>query len=143
MASQKELLRQRQFAPLLRLDHTLNGAILLGLDGYIIEIQARAMEVMKEPCSVASATSITGMATGAVKECLNRIAGAFAKLGIANSDVEILINLAPADLPKYGTWLDLPLAIIMLQAAGILPDLPETKEGDFILLRDFRLRGGG
>jgi hypothetical protein len=34
-------------------------------------------------------------------------------------------------------WLegfDLPLAIIMLQAAGVLPDLPENLKGDFILV---------
>ena len=33
--------------------------------------------------------------------------------------------MLPPDVPKDGTWLDLPLAIIMLQAAGYLPDLPE------------------
>ena len=33
-------------------------------------------------------------------------------------EVQILVNLAPADLQKEGTWLDLPLAIILLQAAG-------------------------
>lgn len=112
----------------------MNGAILLGLDGHIIEIQARAIEVLRGPCSVPQATTITGMATGAVREVLQRISGAFAKLGIPDSNVQILVNLAPADLPKYGTWLDLPLAIIMLQASGHLPDLPEHKEGDFILM---------
>lgn len=141
MATRKALERQRQFAHLLKLDHTLNGSILLGLDGHIIEIQARAVEVLKYPTKVTSATSITGMATGAVKECLSRIAGAFSKLGIPDSDVQILINLAPADLPKYGTWLDLPLAIIMLQACGYLPDLPESKEGDFIIMGEIGIHG--
>jgi len=124
VAMQKLQRRQRQFGHLLKRDHTLNGAILLGLDGHIIEIQARATEVVRRPCSISEATSITGMATGAVREVRQRISGAFAKLGIPQSDVKILINLAPADLPKYGTWLDLPLAIIMLQASGYLPDLP-------------------
>lgn len=126
--------RQRRFGHLLKCDHTLNGAILLGLEGHIVEIQGRAIEVLNRPCSVTQATSITGMATGAVREVLQRVGGAFAKLGVAQSDVKILVNLAPADLPKYGTWLDLPLAIIMLQAAGHVPDLPDHKEGDFILM---------
>ena len=134
MTTQKVQHRQRQFDHLLKLDHTLNGAILLGLDGHIIEIQARAIEVLRRPCPLPQVTTITGMATGAVREVLQRIGGAFAKLGIPQSDVQVLINLAPADLPKYGTWLDLPLAIIMLQASGYLPDLPEYKEGDFILM---------
>lgn len=74
------------------------------------------------------------MAGFAVSEALDRIAGAFAKLQIPDPEVEILINLVPADLLKEGTWLDLPLAIIMLQAAGVLPDLAEHLEGDFVLI---------
>lgn len=134
-------LRQREHGHLLRLDHTLNGAILMGLDGHLIEVQARATEVRRDSIPVAQATTISGMATGAVKEVLKRIGGAFAKLGIPNSEVDILINLAPADLPKYGTWLDLPLAIIMLQASGYLPDLPDCKEGDFILIGEIGIHG--
>lgn len=141
MCSQKALLREREFGPLLKRDHTLNGAILIGLEGHLIEIQARATEVRRAPCPVTQATTITGMATGAVRECLQRIGGAFSKLGIPQSDVEILINLAPADLPKYGTWLDLPLAIIMLQASGYLPDLPDFREGDFVLMGEIGIHG--
>ncbi len=141
MATQKLQQRQRQFGNLLRLDHTLNGAILYGLDGHIIEIQARATDVLRKPLSVPEATTITGMATGAIREALQRIGGAFAKLNIPPSDVDILVNLAPADLPKYGTWLDLPLATIMLQAAGHLPDLPDHKEGEFILMGELGIHG--
>ncbi len=141
MATKKLQQRQRQFQDLLKRDHTLNGAILFGLDGNIIEIQARATEVLRKPCPVPDATSITGMATGAIREVLQRIRGAFAKLNVPPSNVEILVNLAPADLPKYGTWLDLPLAIIMLQAAGQLPDLPDHKEGEFILMGELGIHG--
>jgi magnesium chelatase family protein len=55
--------------------------------------------------------------------------------------VQILINLAPADLLKDGTWLDLPLAVIMLQASGELPDLSDASEGDFILMGEVGLHG--
>lgn len=133
--------RQRDLQDLLKRDHTLNGGLLFGLDGYIVEIQARAMEILREPEPIASVTRITGMAGGAIRESLDRIRGAFNKNGILNSDVEILVNLAPADLPKDGTWLDLPLAIIMLQAAGILPDLPDHKEGDFVLMGELGIHG--
>ena len=134
MAIRNAQRRERQYGDLLRLDHTLNGAILIGLDGHVVEIQARATAVRRSPVPVCRATKITGMASGAVRECLDRISGAFSKLGIPDSNVDVLINLAPADLPKYGTWLDLPLAIIMLQAMGHLPDLPDHKEGEFILM---------
>lgn len=133
---------------LLTRDHSLNGGILFGLDGYIVEIQARAMSVLKKPApwhgtapGKAPAVKISGMARGAIQESLDRIAGSFAKLGIIDTEVDILVNLVPADLPKEGTWLDLPLAIILLQAAGKLPDLPEHREGDFILLGELGIHG--
>jgi len=141
MPTKKIEKRKAQYKHLLKLDHTLNGAILLGLDGHIIEIQARATEVLRTETSLTQATRVTGMATGAVRESLQRISGAFSKLDIPESNVEILINLAPADLPKYGTWLDLPLAIIMMQAAGHLPDLPDHKEGEFILMGEIGIHG--
>jgi len=126
---------------LLSRNHTLNGGILYGLDGYIIEIQARAIEVLHSEVPWSSAVRISGMARGAISEALDRIAGAFSKLRIPKPEVEILINLAPADLPKEGTWLDLPLAVIMLQAAGILPDLPDHREGDFVLMGELGIHG--
>lgn len=124
-----------------RRDHTLNGGILVGIDGYIIEVQARAIEVLRKPVDWSFATSISGMALGSVREALARIRGAFAKLEIGNPQVEILINLAPADVLKLGTWLDLPIAIIMLQAAGFLPDLPDHMEGDYVLMGELGIHG--
>lgn len=141
MGTRKAADREREFADLLRRDHTLNGGVLLGIEGHFIEIQARATEVLARPKSVTDAATITGMATGAVRESLQRIAGAFAKLAIPKSEVEILVNLAPADLPKFGTWLDLPLAIILLQASGYLPDLPDHQEGDFVLMGEIGIHG--
>src|SRR5690349_16496476 len=83
---------------LLRRDHTLNGGILFGLEGHIIEIQARAMEVLKRPTSYRNAVSISGMARNCIWESLDRIAGAFAKLGIPDTEVEIQINLVPPSI---------------------------------------------
>src|SRR5262249_6264352 len=81
---------------LLKREHTLNGGILFGLEGYVIEIQARAMSLFKRPRAWREATSISGMAGGAVRESLDRISGAFAKLGYHDSEAKILINLVPA-----------------------------------------------
>lgn len=81
------------------------------------------------------------MAKGSVHEALDRIGGAFGKLGIPNSPARILINLAPASIEKGGSWLDLPLAVIMLQCAGILPDLPTQKEHSLILFGEVGIHG--
>jgi len=130
---------QAKLRELLKLDHNLLGGILFGLDGYQIKLEARAMEILREPCPVAHATSITGMPRECVREALSRIAGAFAKLSVPDTMVSILINLTPPDIPKDGTWLDLPLAIIMLQASGLLPDLPSHREDDFIIVGELGL----
>jgi len=137
----KKLKSATDLRELLKRDHTLNGGVLFGLNGYVIEIQARAMKVLSTPLPWREAVSISGMARGAIAEAVDRIAGAFQKFEIPDTPVEILINLAPADLPKEGAWLDLPLAIIMLQASGYLPDLPEYIEGDYILMGEVGLHG--
>jgi magnesium chelatase family protein len=133
--------RQRQLRELLTRDHALSDGILLGLDGYVIEVQARAMEVLRGPTPWPQATGVSGMAGVAVREATIRIAGALAKLQIPEPEVSIQINLTPASVLKEGSWLDLPLAIIMLQASGYLPDLPEHREGDYVLMGEVGLHG--
>ena len=98
----------------------------VGLDGLMIEIQARAMDLFPDGIPWQRALKITGMPTGAVREARDRIIGAFRACGIPDPQAEILINLTPPSVPKEGTWLDLPLAIIMLQAAGLLPELTRS-----------------
>jgi magnesium chelatase family protein len=126
---------------LLSRDHTLYGSILFGLDGHTITLEARARSVLRKPTPWKHATTLIGMARGAMEEALDRISGAFGKFQVPDPQVDILVNLAPADLPKEGTWLDLPIAIIMLQAAGILPDLAEDREGDFVLTGELGIHG--
>ena len=127
---------------LLGRNHSLNGAVLFGLDGLVIEIQARAMYLAPSGMAWRDAVKITGMPRGCIKEALDRISGSFKAAGIPDPQVSILINLTPPSVPKDGTWLDLPLAIIMLQAAGHLPDLPDQAEGDFVIVGELGLHGG-
>ena len=68
MAHQRSRERERPLRELLARDHTLNGGILFGLDGYVIEVQARAMEVLKRPAPWSAVTNISGMAGMAVRE---------------------------------------------------------------------------
>ncbi|WP_436716635.1 YifB family Mg chelatase-like AAA ATPase [Roseiconus lacunae] len=126
---------------LLQRDHSLNGAVLFGIDGHSVELQGRATKILKSPRPVTECVTITGMAKGPVYEAVMRIGGAFSKLGIKKSPVEILINLAPATLEKDGSWLDLPLAVLMLQVAGLLPDLPEQDEQRFLLVGEVGIHG--
>ena len=49
MQTQRTRETERRLNDLLTLDHSLNGGILFGLDGNLIEIQARAMKVLSKP----------------------------------------------------------------------------------------------
>lgn len=64
---------------------------------------------------------IVGLAQSAVREGRERIRAAAAQLGLHLPGLRITVNLAPADLPKTGAALDLPIMLGILCAKGDLP----------------------
>jgi magnesium chelatase family protein len=67
---------------------------------------------------------ISGLAEGAVREARERVRAAFRNSGFSFPQDRILINLAPAGLKKEGAALDLPIALSVMSAAGLVP-VPE------------------
>ena len=65
--------------------------------------------------------SIVGLADKAVGESKERVRAALSAIGLALPYQRITINLAPADLPKEGSHYDLPIALGLLSAMGVLP----------------------
>ncbi|WP_406735605.1 YifB family Mg chelatase-like AAA ATPase [Thioclava sp. GXIMD4215] len=65
--------------------------------------------------------SIVGLPDKAVSEARERIRAALGALAIALPLERITVNLAPADLPKTGAHYDLPIALALLAAMGIIP----------------------
>jgi magnesium chelatase family protein len=65
---------------------------------------------------------LVGLAAGAVKEARERIRAAIRNSGFEFPLDRVLINLAPADLPKEGAAYDLPMALALLGAASAIPD---------------------
>src|ERR1700690_587456 len=65
--------------------------------------------------------NIVGLADKAVAESRERVRAALAAIGLALPWKRITVNLAPADLPKEGSHYDLPIAIGLLAAMGVLP----------------------
>ncbi len=85
-----------------------------GVEGRIVEVQ----------CAVAPGVpsfTIVGLPDKAVSEARERIRAALAALSIALPSKRITVNLAPADLPKEGSHFDLPIALALLAALGLLP----------------------
>ncbi|MGZ5926210.1 MAG: YifB family Mg chelatase-like AAA ATPase [Rhizomicrobium sp.] len=65
--------------------------------------------------------NIVGLADKAVAESRERVRAALAAIGLALPYKRITVNLAPADLPKEGSHYDLPIALGLLAAMGVLP----------------------
>lgn len=66
--------------------------------------------------------SIVGLPQSAVRESKDRVKAAIQHMGLNFPQVKIIVNLAPADLPKRGGRFDLPIALGILQANGQLPE---------------------
>ena len=65
--------------------------------------------------------NIVGLADKAVAESRERVRAALSAIGLALPYKRITVNLAPADLPKEGSHYDLPIALGLLAAMGVLP----------------------
>ena len=65
--------------------------------------------------------NVVGLADKAVAESRERVRAALYAIGLALPYKRITVNLAPADLPKEGSHYDLPIAIGLLAAMGVLP----------------------
>jgi magnesium chelatase family protein len=63
---------------------------------------------------------IVGLADKAVTESRERVRAAFTGLGLALPK-RIVVNLAPADVKKEGSHYDLPIALGLMCAMGVLP----------------------
>ena len=66
--------------------------------------------------------SIVGLPQSAVRESKDRVKAAIVNAGLNYPMVRIVVNLAPADLPKQGGRFDLPIALGVLLATGQLPE---------------------
>lgn len=108
------------------------SACVYGIDAYLVEIEAdlssRGLPHF----------SMVGLPDAAVKESKDRIRAALKNIGFNFPLKQITINLAPADLKKEGSSFDLPIAIAILSAEGIIPIEPLK---DFILSGELSLDG--
>lgn len=99
----------------------MNGILGVTLRG----MEALPVEVEVEITGGLFSISIVGMADVAVKESRERVRAALRALGL-NLRGRISVNLAPADVPKEGALLDLPIALGMMAATGMLREPPRA-----------------
>lgn len=83
-------------------------------------LEARAVEVQVQLIPGLPAFNLVGLADKAVGESRERVRGAIAGMGLALPPKRIAVNLSPADLPKEGSHFDLPVALALLAAMGVI-----------------------
>ena len=88
---------------------------LQGLEGYLVDVQVDVSAGMPN-------WGVVGLPDTSVKEAKERVKTAIKNAGYEFPSRKIIVNLAPADTKKEGSFYDLPIAI------GILMDLGEIKE---------------
>lgn len=84
------------------------------------------------------AVTMVGLPEMAVRESKDRVRSAIINSGYAFPNRRVTINLAPADLPKDGARLDLPIAIGILAASG---QLDETALEKYEFIGELALNG--
>ena len=84
-------------------------------------VEAREVDVQVHIAGGSPIFAVVGLADKAVAESRERVRAALSAIGLALPPKRITVNLAPADVPKEGSHYDLPIALALLAAMGVLP----------------------
>ena len=85
----------------------IHSALPHGFDGRLVEVESDMNNGLP-------AFNIVGMANKTINEAKERVRSAIVNSGFCFPAKKITINLAPAELQKDGTYLDLPIALSIL-----------------------------
>lgn len=91
----------------------IKSVALTGFFGQIIEVETDMHAGLPS-------LQIVGMGNKAIDEARQRVRSAITNSGLNFPARKLTVNLAPAELPKDGTHLDLPIALSVLVASGQL-----------------------
>ncbi|RED15340.1 YifB family Mg chelatase-like AAA ATPase [Parasphingopyxis lamellibrachiae] len=101
-------------------------------------LEARAVEAQVQIAPGVPAFNLVGLPDKAVAESRERVRAAISAIGLALPPKRITINLSPADLPKEGSHYDLPIALGLLGAMGVID--AETLAG-YVVVGELGLDG--
>ncbi len=107
------------------------SAAVLGIDAFLIEVESNLE-------SQIPAFSTVGLPDSAVKESKERVYAAIKNSGFPFPKKRITINLAPADIKKEGSAFDLPIALGILAASGVVT---QNNLDKYVILGELSLDG--
>ncbi|MBN1277692.1 MAG: YifB family Mg chelatase-like AAA ATPase [Deltaproteobacteria bacterium] len=112
------------------LARVLSSAII-GIDAYIVEVEVDISHGLPSFATV-------GLAEGAVRESKERVKAAIKNSGYHFPSDRITVNLAPANIKKEGSAFDLPIAVGILAATGLVRRFSYS---DYLFLGELSLDG--
>ena len=90
------------------------SAAVSGIDGFIVHVEVDLSAGLP-------VFSTVGLPDAAVRESKDRVVAAVRNSGFDFPVRRVTVNLSPADVKKEGTAFDLPIAVGVLAAEGLLP----------------------
>ena len=109
----------------------VKSCALQGIEGVLVDVEVDVSNGLPS-------FELVGLPDSAVKESKERVRTAIKNSGLNFPLQRITVNLAPADLKKEGPAFDLPIAVALLQCAGVIP--PGALDG-FLLEGELSLDG--
>ncbi|WP_408998345.1 YifB family Mg chelatase-like AAA ATPase [Syntrophus buswellii] len=109
----------------------VSSATLVGIDSYPVVVEVDVARGLPQ-------FSTVGLPDAAVKESKDRIRAAIRNSGYSFPRNHVTVNLAPADIRKEGTGFDLPIALAVLSAEGVIPG---DGARDYMLMGELSLDG--
>ncbi|MBF0353022.1 MAG: YifB family Mg chelatase-like AAA ATPase [SAR324 cluster bacterium] len=107
------------------------SATVLGIDAHLIEVEVDVSFGLAQ-------FNIVGLPDGTIKESRDRVMSAIKNSGFEFPIRKVVVNLAPAHIRKIGSGFDLPIAVALLGAMGILP---AEKLAEFMVVGELSLDG--
>ncbi|MBQ3392119.1 MAG: YifB family Mg chelatase-like AAA ATPase [Lachnospiraceae bacterium] len=94
---------------------SITAGAVRGIDSYLIQVETDISDGLP-------IFSMVGYVGAEVREAGERVRVALRNYGVRLPPKRITVNLAPADIPKRGIVLDLPVCVGILSCMGILPE---------------------
>ena len=98
---------------------------VFGIDGYEVTVECSSWNRIPR-------FDLVGLPDAAVKEAKNRVQSACENSGIKFPPLDIMINLAPADVKKEGSAFDLAIIVSILNSSGLIPHTIDFSDKCFI-----------
>lgn len=106
------------------------GAAVQGIDAYVVTIEVNTSRGIK--------FYLVGLPDSAIRESHERIVSALQVIGLKFPSKQIIVNMSPADIRKEGSAYDLPLAVGIMAASGMVDDALLSR---YIIMGELSLDG--